>query len=82
MFTILFLNQAAEFNFRNQLKTVKKKEFSMDEEEGAGVSLHDDDDGDRNEDDDDGAVYEEDGISILMFAIFWQNLNQFWAKNK
>jgi hypothetical protein len=29
--------QAAEFNFRNQLKTVKKKEFSMDEEEGAAV---------------------------------------------
>merc|ERR1712181_12431 len=28
--------KAAEFNFRNQLKTVKKKEFSMDEEEGAG----------------------------------------------
>merc|ERR1712080_621425 len=25
--------KAAEFNFRNQLKTVKKKEFSMDEEE-------------------------------------------------
>merc|ERR1712147_13847 len=24
--------KAAEFNFRNQLKTVKKKEFSMDEE--------------------------------------------------
>merc|ERR1712020_209557 len=28
--------KAAEFNFRNQLKTVKKKELSMDEEEGAG----------------------------------------------
>merc|ERR1712180_210057 len=28
--------KAAEFNFRNQLKTVKKKEFTMDEEEGAG----------------------------------------------
>merc|ERR1711936_599703 len=28
--------KAAEFNFRNQLKTVKKKEFAMDEEEGAG----------------------------------------------
>merc|ERR1719493_470184 len=28
--------KAAEFNFRNQLKTVKKKEFSMDEEEAAG----------------------------------------------
>merc|ERR1712127_788166 len=27
--------KAAEFNFRNQLKTVKKKEFAMDEEEGA-----------------------------------------------
>merc|ERR1712012_1208994 len=27
--------KAAEFNFRNQLKTVKKKEFTMDEEEGA-----------------------------------------------
>merc|ERR1712180_184011 len=27
--------KAAEFNFRNQLKTVKKKEFSMDEEEAA-----------------------------------------------
>ena len=37
---ILMVNnstQAAEFNFRNQLKTVKKKEFSMDEEEGAAV---------------------------------------------
>ena len=30
--------KAAEFNFRNQLKTVKKKEFTMDEEEAAGVS--------------------------------------------
>ena len=29
--------KAAEFNFRNQLKTVKKKEFTMDEEEGAAV---------------------------------------------
>merc|ERR1711976_1046992 len=29
--------KAAEFNFRNQLKTVKKKEFTMDEEEpGSG----------------------------------------------
>merc|ERR1712130_282464 len=28
--------KAAEFNFRNQLKTVKKKEFAMDEGEGAG----------------------------------------------
>jgi Troponin len=28
--------KAAEFNFRNQLKTVKKKEFTMDEDE-AGV---------------------------------------------
>merc|ERR1712112_382671 len=28
--------KAAEFNFRNQLKTVKKKEFAMDEEEAAG----------------------------------------------
>merc|ERR1712227_705814 len=27
--------KAAEFNLRNQLKTVKKKEFTMDEEEGA-----------------------------------------------
>jgi len=27
--------KAAEFNFRNQLKTVKKKEFSMDDEEQA-----------------------------------------------
>merc|ERR1712186_29377 len=27
--------RAAEFNFRNQLKTVKKKEFTMDEEEAA-----------------------------------------------
>merc|ERR1712109_89371 len=27
--------KAAEFNFRNQLKTVKKKEFAMDEEEAA-----------------------------------------------
>ena len=30
--------KAAEFNFRNQLKTVKKKEFTMDEEE-PGVRL-------------------------------------------
>merc|ERR1712045_917287 len=29
--------KAAEFNFRNQLKTVKKKEFTMDEEEGAAA---------------------------------------------
>merc|ERR1712080_584241 len=29
--------KAAEFNFRNQLKTVKKKEFAMDEEEAAAV---------------------------------------------
>ena len=29
--------KAAEFNFRNQLKTVKKKEFTMDEEEAAAV---------------------------------------------
>merc|ERR1712209_141462 len=28
--------KAAEFNFRNQLKTVKKKEFTMDEEEAEG----------------------------------------------
>merc|ERR1712020_669189 len=28
--------KAAEFNFRNQLKTVKKKEFTLEEEEGAG----------------------------------------------
>merc|ERR1711892_496716 len=27
--------KAVEFNFRNQLKTVKKKEFTMDEEEAA-----------------------------------------------
>merc|ERR1712020_149705 len=27
--------KAAEFNFRNQLKTVKKKEFTLEEEEGA-----------------------------------------------
>merc|ERR1712227_755087 len=27
--------KAAEFNFRNQLKTAKKKEFTLDEEEGA-----------------------------------------------
>merc|ERR1711962_762557 len=26
--------KAAEFNFRNQLKTIKKKEFAIDEEEG------------------------------------------------
>merc|ERR1712130_803411 len=26
--------KAAEFNFRNQLKTVKKKEFTMEDEEG------------------------------------------------
>ena len=52
--------QAAEFNFRNQLKTVKKKEFSMDEEEGAGVSHHQDED----EDHDDVALFEDDGISI------------------
>ena len=31
--------KAAEFNFRNQLKTVKKKEFTMDEEEAAAVRL-------------------------------------------
>ena len=62
MFMILFLNQAAEFNFRNQLKTVKKKEFSMDEEEGAGVSLHDDDDDDDDDDEEDRN--EDDGISI------------------
>ena len=30
--------KAAEFSFRNQLKTVKKKEFRMDEEEAATVS--------------------------------------------
>merc|ERR1712227_1134720 len=29
--------KAAEFNFRNQLKTVKKKEFTMDEEEAAAA---------------------------------------------
>merc|ERR1712098_448840 len=29
--------KAAEFNFRNQLKTVKKKEFTMDDEEGANA---------------------------------------------
>merc|ERR1712223_1123934 len=28
--------KAAEFNFRNQLKTVKKKEFTLEEEDGAG----------------------------------------------
>merc|ERR1719259_914067 len=26
--------KAAEFNFRNQLKTVKKKEFTMDDDQG------------------------------------------------
>merc|ERR1711988_1750237 len=31
--------KAAEFNFRNQLKTVKKKEFSMDEEEALGARV-------------------------------------------
>jgi len=31
--------KAAEFNFRNQLKTVKKKEFTMDEEEGAAAEV-------------------------------------------
>ena len=61
LFTLFIMNQAAEFNFRNQLKTVKKKEFSMDEEEGAGVSLHDDDDDDDDEDyDDDGDDDDED----------------------
>merc|ERR1712045_759540 len=29
--------KAAEFNFRNHLKTVKKKEFTMDEEEAAAA---------------------------------------------
>jgi len=29
--------KAAEFNFRNQLKTVKKKEFTMEDEEGAAT---------------------------------------------
>ena len=29
--------KAAEFNFRNQLKTVKKKEFTMEDEEGAAA---------------------------------------------
>merc|ERR1711954_108318 len=29
--------KAAEFNFRNQLKTVKKKEFTMEDEEGANA---------------------------------------------
>merc|ERR1719281_1815838 len=29
--------KAAEFNFRNQLKSVKKKEFSMEDEEGAAA---------------------------------------------
>ena len=51
----------------------------MDEEEGAGVSLshdHDQDD-DHDDDDDNGAVFEDNGISISMFAIFWQKLNQF-----
>merc|ERR1711973_844174 len=28
--------KAAEFNFRNQLKTVKKKEFTMDDDQGKG----------------------------------------------
>jgi len=32
--------KAAEFNFRNQLKTVKKKEFTMDEEEHGVSSLN------------------------------------------
>lgn len=34
--------KAAEFNFRNQLKQVKKKEFTMEEEDGKEVtqSLH------------------------------------------
>ena len=52
----------------------------MDEEEGAGVSLshdHDQDDDDHDDDDDNGAVFEDNGISISMFAIFWQKLNQF-----
>ena len=31
--------KAAEFNFRNQLKTVKKKEFTLDEEE-TGVRFY------------------------------------------
>lgn len=31
--------KAAEFNFRNQLKTVKKKEFTMEEEEKEVRSL-------------------------------------------
>ena len=52
----------------------------MDEEEGAGVSLshdHDQDDDHDDDDDDNGAVFEDNGISISMFAIFWQKLNQF-----
>ena len=51
----------------------------MDEEEGAGVSLshdHDQDD-DYDDDDDKATVFEDEGISISMFAIFWQKLNQF-----
>ena len=47
----------------------------MDEEEGAGVSLSHDHD--QDDDDDNGAVFEDNGISISMFAIFWQKLNQF-----
>ena len=47
----------------------------MDEEEGAGVSLSHDHD--QDDDDDNGAVFEDNRISILMFAIFWQKLNQF-----
>ena len=52
----------------------------MDEEEGAGVSLshdHDQDAAAYDDDDDNGAVFEDNGISISMFAIFWQKLNQF-----
>ena len=49
----------------------------MDEEEGAGVSLHHD-----HDQDDDGAVFEDNGISIQMFAIFWQNLNQFFCEKQ
>ena len=45
----------------------------MDEEEGAGVSLHQHND----EDHDDGALFEDGGISIQMFASFCQTLNQF-----
>lgn len=62
------VSQAAEFNFRNQLKTVKKKEFSMDEEEGAGVSLC--------------YCYDEDGDALSRWWNFNLDVCQFLARSE